>query len=239
MIELYLDRASDAWRALRMQALASPGLYRLTDQIDSGTGPLERPLDSGYRGADYDFITAETKTIANDEAEIAYALDTKRARTEVRAQTMQSRLVRDLVKTASSDENIDPKIGRTLFKLLVPIELEPFLTGSNDMQIVLDQGTAGIPWELLDDGGEEEIKAPRWEPWAIRSKLLRKLRTERFREHVVDTDAESHALVIGEPECPPEYPRLYGAREEALAVYTCLTAESTLGERQSHETCER
>ena len=26
------------------------------------------------------------------------------------------------------------------------------------------------------------------------------------------------ALVIGEPECPPEYPRLLGARDEALAV---------------------
>ncbi len=98
----------------------------------------------------------------------------------------------------------------------MPVELEPFLTGSNDMQIVLDEGTAGIPWELLDDGGEDEAKDPNWKPWAIRTKLLRKLRTEKFREHVVDADAESHALVIGEPECPPEYPRLYGAREEAL-----------------------
>ncbi len=112
MIELYLDRASEAWRALKMQAVATPGRYVLTDQIDAGTGPLQRPLDSGYRGADYDFITAETRKRVNGETEIAYALDTKRARTEVRSQTTQGRLVRDLVKTASCDENIDPKIGQ-------------------------------------------------------------------------------------------------------------------------------
>jgi CHAT domain-containing protein len=230
LIELYLDRASDAWRALKMQAAAAPGRYLLTDQIDPGTGPLQRPLESGYRGADYDFITAEARTGPAGETEIAYALDTKRARTEVRSQTTQGRLVRDLVETASSDQNIDPQIGRTLFKLLVPIELEAFLTGSNDMQIVLDEQTAGIPWELLDDGGEDEGKDPNWRPWAIRAKLLRKLQTEKFRERVVDANAESHALVIGEPECPPEYPRLYGAREEALAVYAALTERSALGE---------
>ena len=71
----------------------------------------------------------------------------------MRSQTTQGRLVRDLIKTASGDQTIDPRIGRTLFKLLLPPALEPFFAGSNDMQIVLDEGTAGIPWELLDDGG--------------------------------------------------------------------------------------
>src|SRR5262249_54084726 len=55
-------------------------------------------------------------------------------------------------------------------------------------------------------------------PWAISVKLLRKLRLDVFRDRVTDTEAKDWALVIGEPACPPEYPRLYGAREEALAV---------------------
>ena len=128
---------------------------RSTTVIERGTGPLPRPLDAGYRGADYDFITAETRTTPSGEVEIAYALDTKRARTEVRTVSPQGRLVRDLVKTASSDANDDPQIGTTLFKLLVPVDLESFLTGSTDMQIELDDGTAGIPWELLDDGKQQ------------------------------------------------------------------------------------
>ncbi len=69
---------------------------------------------------------------------------------------------------------------------------------------------------------------PDRQPWAIRVKLLRKLRTARFREHVTDADADASALVIGEPECPKEYPRLYGARREAEAVCTCLTQPGAL-----------
>jgi hypothetical protein len=38
-------------------------------------------------------------------------------------------------------------IGRTLFKLLVPLEMEPFLGGTTEMQLEVDGGTAGIPWE--------------------------------------------------------------------------------------------
>ncbi len=227
MIELYLDRASEAWHALKMQAEAAPERYKLTDAVQTGTGPLQRPLDSGYRGANYDFITAETRRELNGEVSIAYALDTKRARTEVRAQTTQSRLVRDLVATGSSHQNLDAQIGRTLFKLLVPIDLEPFLAGTNDMQIELDEGTAGIPWELLDDSDNNSDK----KPWAIRAKLLRKLRTETFRHNVTDADAQAHVLVIGEPECPAGYQRLYGAREEAEKVFECLSLFPALEQR--------
>ena len=110
----------------------------------------------------------------DDDAMIAYTLDTKRARTEVRAQATQGPLLRELVASASNDQNTDRRIGRTLFQLLVPVEMEPFLGGTTEMVIELDSGTAGIPWELLDtDTGAGSRDRP---PWAIRAKLLRKLR---------------------------------------------------------------
>ena len=57
--------------------------------------------------------------------------------------------------------------------------MEPFLGGTTEMVIELDSGTAGIPWELLDtDHGAAAHDQP---PWAIRAKLLRKLRTAEFR----------------------------------------------------------
>ena len=133
--------------------------------------------------------------------------------------------------TASNDQNRDQQIGRTLFNLLIPIEIEAYLVGSGEMQIELDPATARIPWELLDTDNDDDAD-PR--PWAIRVKLLRKLRIEGFREHVTDADADASALVIGEPECTNEYPRLYGARSEAVAVHSCLTGpnalDGTLGE---------
>jgi len=224
LVELYLDRATEAWRALKLQADANPERYDITGDVKTGVGPLPRPLDSGYRGADYDFISAEVASGDKGETFIQYTLDTKRARSEVRAQQTQIQLVRDLVAAASTDPAGDGQIGRTLFQLLIPVEMEAFLAGSGEMQLELETGTAGIPWELLDmDDGDQ---APDRLPWAIRAKLVRKLRTGDFRQHVTDADADASILVIGEPECPPDYPRLLGARAEAEAVCKCLAGDS-------------
>lgn len=225
LIELYLDRASEAWRAMQMQAAAFPGQYIMGECVQCGVGALPRPLDSGYRGTDYDFISAVSDRSENGDPIISYVIDTKRARTEVRAQAAQARLLRDLVAAASNDVNTDEQLGRSLFQLLVPIEIEPFLSGSTEMQIELDRGTAGIPWELLDAGtgrGEDL-------PWAIRTKLVRKFRTASYRAHVSDASPDSGVLIIGEPECDEtRYRRLPGARREAHAIVTRLTASDAL-----------
>ena len=123
-----------------------------------GTGPLQRPPDSGYRGAEFDFISVETKEDKDGTPKISYTLDTKRARSEVRGQRAQSELLSELVATASNDQNRDQQIGRTLFNLLIPVELEAYLAGSGEMQIELDPQTAKIPWELLDT--KSDVRRP-------------------------------------------------------------------------------
>ncbi len=228
LVELYLDRASDAWRALEVQAIAMPNQLELVGLVASGTGALRRPLTSSYRGANYDLISALTgPTDKNGDPSIEYVLDTRRARTEVRAQQAQGRLLKELVARASNDANRDSQIGRTLFKLLVPVEMEPFLGGTTEMLIELDAGSAVIPWELLDTDSSANSGANSGgdaRPWAIRAKLLRKLRTVDFRAQVSDASADDSVLVIGEPQCDPaRYPPLPGARAEALAVANQLT----------------
>ncbi len=225
LVECYLDRASEAWRALQVQSIATPNQLVLVGLVASGAGALRRSLDSSYRGAAYDLISALTGPRDKlGQPTIEYVLDTRRARTEVRAQQAQGTLLNELVAKASNDSNRDAQIGRTLFKLLVPVEMEPFLGGTSEMLIELDDGSAVIPWELLDtetpaqSGGD-----PR--PWAIRSKLLRKLRTKEFRAQVSDASADDSVLVIGEPLCDPhKYPPLPGARAEAVAVVTRLSS---------------
>ena len=85
--------------------------------------------------------------------------------------------------------------------------------------IELDTGTAGIPWELLDNQAHGEGNAP----WAIRTRLLRKLKTPPGSAAVRDASADDDILVIGDPACDrTKYPKLYGARREAAAVIETL-----------------
>ena len=227
LVEWYLDRAGDAWRGLRVLAQASPAAFEVAPVISSGTGPLRRQPDSGYRGTDYDLINTTTSS----DGTISFTLDTRRARAEVRAQRTQPLLVGRLVKLAGTSVRSDPQLGSTLFQLLVPMELQPFFSGNDRVVLQLDAGTAPIPWELLDtrsdtspndtanDGGGDAL------PWAIRTKLLRKLAVSDFRERPRDAQADAAVLVIGEPlTSGDDYPRLPGARSEAAAVVQQLTS---------------
>lgn len=227
LVELFLERAAEAWHALRQQQAATSGALLVEPQIDVRDGGKRRPVEAGYRGASYDFISALTQRDAQGNVCIAYDLDTRRARTEVRAQHAQTALVRELVATGSNQANTDEQIGRTLFNLLVPPEIENYLAGTGEMVLEVDAGTAVIPWELLRSNPDPAQVDAR--PWAVRSRLVRKLRTETFRERVVDAGVDDAALVIGEPAAPPEYPPLEGARAEAQAVVQVLGAQLAPG----------
>lgn len=234
IVELYLDRASEAWRALRLQAEVMQGRFRVDDCIESATGALRRPTDASYRGVDYDMISAVSGFDAQGHTQIEFTLDTRRARAEVHHRKTQGTLLRELVRSASNDRNQDTRVRRTLFNLVVPVELEPFLGGADETLLELDDKTAAIPWELLDNptlrqAGSEE------RPWAIRCKLLRKLRTVDFRARPLDAELNDDVLVIGDPDtrnddpnCRWKYERLAGARKEARAVACCLTERGRL-----------
>jgi len=233
LIELYLDRATEAWGALQLLAQAAPEQFSLSPTVLPGVGALRRPLEAGYRGTGHDFISAISEKNEAGDPIITYTLDTQRARSEARVQPTQARLVSELVRRASNDANRDPKIGRTLFQLLVPVEMETSLRGSSELLLELNDGTAGIPWELLDapQDGRSEVR----KPWTLRNRLLRKLRTVQFRPQVRDARAEDAVLVIGEPACDPTlYPPLPAARSEAMAVAQALTGANGLSPERVH-----
>ncbi|MHC8350851.1 CHAT domain-containing protein [Pseudomonas sp. RT4P38] len=220
LTELYLDRATEAWRAVHVLGESRPKDFLVTPTIKTGTGWLRRPLEGGYRSTRYDFISAVTQYDENQLPMIAYTLDTRRARAEVRAQSTQVALLHELVSASSNLSSAGNTIGQTLFKLLVPLEMDAYLGGTTEMQIELDSSTAAIPWELLNtERDPDRPTAEDQEPWAIRSKLLRKLRTENYREQVLDATTDAYVLIIGEPLTDAKrYPRLPGARAEALAI---------------------
>jgi pimeloyl-ACP methyl ester carboxylesterase len=228
LIELFFDRATEAQHALHSLAESYPEAFDLEPHIVPGQGELRRPPESGYRGAGYDFITVQRRG-SDDNATIEFTLDTRRARSEVRGQATQSKLVDELVRAAADDRNRDEQIGRSLFQLLVPIELEPFLSGSVDLLLQLDPHSAAYPWELLDTQRYGPGPPNDSRPWAVRTRLLRKLRTTEFRDQPVGARSEKSALVIGEPLCDSsKYPSLPQATKEAQVVAAALGTDAKL-----------
>jgi hypothetical protein len=215
IVELFLDRATDAWHALMDLAKQAPHRYQVEPALITGSAPLRRVPGTHYRGADYDFVSIVSRG-EKEESELAYTVDGRRARTDVARLVPQMPLLLQLLD-ASNAHPAPPDLGRTLFNLLVPIELEPFLGNATDIVLELDKGTSGIPWEMLDTGsgrrGQEST------PWAIRSKIIRKLRVDLAGPERTTATADDYVLVIGEPRCDPDlYLRLPGARREAAAV---------------------
>jgi CHAT domain-containing protein/surfactin synthase thioesterase subunit len=221
LIELYQDRAIEAQRALSTLALSRPAEFNLAPVIHNGIGAQRRPADSAYRGTDYDFITAVQRLDTHRQPLIEYTLDTRRARAEVRGQSTQARLVDELVRAGADANNNDPQMGRSLFQLLVPVEIEPFMAGSSALVLQLDSDTARFPWEMLDregSGGSGEHV-----PWAVRTRVLRKLRTQEFRAQPLGSGREDSVLVIGEPQCDrTRFAELPAARDEAQLVAKVL-----------------
>ncbi len=229
LVELYLDRATEAHQSLAVLAESRPTDFDLTPIIVGGTGPLRRPGDSGYRGAAYDFITAVQRMDPHQRPMVEYTLDTQRARSEVRGQATQIQLVDELVRVGANSDNSDSQIGRSLFQLLVPVEIEPFLSGAHSIVLQLDQFTARFPWELLDTGDAGQPAGREREPWAVRTQVLRKLKTEEFRDHPLGAGRNGGVLVIGEPACDKTlYAELPAARAEAQAVAKALAAQALL-----------
>ena len=151
LVEFYLDRASDAWRALQVQATATPNQLKVVGFVKSGAGALRRSLDSSYRGAAYDFISASTGAPLERRADDhLHARHQARAHRSARAADAGAAWSRSSSPRRRTTPTGDAQIGRTLFDLLVPVEMEPFLGGTTEMVIELDSGTAALPWELLD-----------------------------------------------------------------------------------------
>lgn len=232
LVELYLERAIEAWHAVHLQQQADRNMLTLVGRIVPGPGALRRLPDSSYRGASYDFISALQSAGRNAKYPgIAYTLDTRRARAEVHAHRAQATLVRELVAKASNEPVTDAEIGRTLFNLLIPVEMEPFLVGSSELVMELDTVTAGIPWELLDTNTGANAADKR--PWSIRNKLVRKLQLNDFRPILRPAGMGDKVLIIGDPKTSSaRYPPLDGAKREALAVAGKVTGPGGISRGQ-------
>jgi CHAT domain-containing protein len=135
-----------------------------------------------------------------------------RARAEATVQDNQPDLIAQLIQRSIRTETFNQDIAKTLFELLIPLDLKESLRSLENVVFILDEVTANYPWELLIDTEK---------PLCVRAGVIRQLQTLDGETHARDSTTR-HAFVVGNPLTPPQYRDLSGAMEEATLVADML-----------------
>ncbi len=135
-----------------------------------------------------------------------------RARAEATVQDNQPDLIAQLIQRSIRTETFNQDIAKTLFELLIPLDLKESLRSLENVVFILDEVTANYPWELMIDTEK---------PLCVRAGVIRQLQTLDGETHARDSTTR-HAFVVGNPLTPPQYRDLSGAMEEATLVADML-----------------
>jgi triacylglycerol esterase/lipase EstA (alpha/beta hydrolase family) len=280
VVEMYLDTAISAVYALRQlsaplaeQAAKHGTLLVCRSELAQGEGLRQRLFDdrsSSYWPrliiADADRNEADcppecmppsapnlsagatTATPIADRLRFTYV--GQRARAESVALQRQPGLIEQLVAQQIHNPTWNEDFGRMLFQLMVPHDFKDAARQLDRVVLVVDAGTANLPWELMladDPGRAGEDKMP----LALRTAVVRQLTSWRYRPQVRQ-GVERRALVIGNPSVAgfarafplvngqpsQQPPSLPGAQAEAEAIAVVLgsmgyAVETAIGDWQA------
>jgi tetratricopeptide (TPR) repeat protein len=229
ILELYEDRAIEAVHQLRHLA-SSPEFDGcvIHDMLVEG--------HEGQRRVRFEQAPDWWQRIrirSHEKGGLEFEAVTQSARAPYRLQSTQRRLVDGFVTDAIGTTANNPRIGRTLFELLIPNDFKVFAPERRKLALMVDKDAAALPWELLQDGFERSA-----EPLAVSSGLIRQLLEEQGRPQVMRSP-EATALVVGNPiVADTRFPSLAGAADEARHVAKVLADEGfvveLLLERAAH-----
>ncbi|CUS31294.1 hypothetical protein COMA1_10038 [Candidatus Nitrospira nitrosa] len=141
-----------------------------------------------------------------------------RARAEAMLQENQSDLIEQLIQRSITTQTFRQDIAKTLFELLIPLDLKESLRSLENVVFILDHVTANYPWELISDADQSPEQK---QPLCVRMGMIRQLQMVGYDNHPRDTTSRS-ALVVGNPQTPLNYRDLPGAKAEAKRVAELL-----------------
>lgn len=154
---------------------------------------------------------------------LKYVFLSQRARAETLVQQRQPGLVEALVRQQRLNNRNNPRLARTLFQLMLPIDYKAAARAGSRLLLVLDSYTASLPWELLQADDQ---------PLAVRAPMIRQLITARFRGAVPTANTRSACVIVAPstlgfknrfPGVLDELERLPGAIAEGNAVRAILS----------------
>ncbi|MBC7938463.1 MAG: CHAT domain-containing protein, partial [Chitinophagaceae bacterium] len=149
-----------------------------------------------------------------DNNRLRFVATTDRARAEETLATGQLRLADDFIRQACASTTSDAEVAKTLFEMLLPVGMKESAPDQRGIVLLLDEASARLPWELLEDRWSRNGRPP-----AITGGIVRQFKTEVFRERPAQA-AENTVLLVGNPDLDGSttFPDLPGAREEAQLV---------------------
>ncbi|HEX6318005.1 MAG TPA: CHAT domain-containing protein [Burkholderiales bacterium] len=221
IVELWQDRALEACHKLRE-----------AQQLDRFSGPCAvapeiRSTDGARSRIRYEEAAGWPMRLRieslgggkpGDAAQLKFTLFTERARAEARLLATERAALDTFVDRAIGTTRPSTQLATALFHLLLPNDLKEEVQRCRDMVLVVDESSAGYPWEMLQPSEDRpERVAP-----ALNGAFVRQLEAVTFRPRPA-VARDSFALVIGDPsDGAAGFSRLPGARAEAEQVQRAL-----------------
>lgn len=173
----------------------------------------EKNIDPKLAGALVDLAFKESGSVQRHPHKLRFLALSDRARAEATLHETQSELVAQLIRRSIESTAYRRDVAKTLYKLLIPLDLKDKLLNQDNIVLVLDEVTANYPWELMIDIDQ---------PLCSRIGMIRQLETTDYDQRVRDTTS-NYVYVVGDPLTPPtNYPVLPGAQKEAELVASLL-----------------
>jgi hypothetical protein len=213
IIELWQDRALQAVAALESSLSSGElcGSFTADLRLAERPGRQRRLLFQEPSG-----WWQQVRVRSEDDGSLTFEASVRRAGAPTRTVSTQRALVDRLVESLVDSPSPDSSAARTLFELLFPNDLKAQAPDTDNLVLVVDEGSAHYPWELLDDHGTEDDR----EPLGVRRGLVRQLEGSSMRSHVLSA-TNSRALVVG--DTASGLSALPAAQQEAKAVANALS----------------
>ncbi|HMK04766.1 MAG TPA: CHAT domain-containing protein, partial [Ferruginibacter sp.] len=223
-VELYEDRCLQCLYVLsRMEAEEdiSINIRMPKKQVKRLLGYRTRiPMDTGtdwWSRISISLHKEENKMLGKTYSALRFSSSTGSAREEQRDLQSSPEVMNRLIEEMSTKNNWNAGTAKAFFELLIPNDLKDEVKKQSNTLWVLDNTTAGYPWELLQDSVNNA------RPICCNTGMIRQLQTENYRLKI-NAASGNNALVIGDPnlEGYPSAQQLPGAFNEANKVASLL-----------------
>ncbi|HEU4902173.1 MAG TPA: CHAT domain-containing protein, partial [Flavisolibacter sp.] len=219
-IELYEDRALSCFYTLSKmtkKGAGTPQIRLAKKEINHWLGAKKRiPTESSESWWNRITVQVDEKSLESKGRHcLRFTASTLGAREESRNLFVNPEGLENMLRTSTDGNLWSPRLGKTLFEMLLPVDFKEQFKRRFNINWVLDKYAAAYPWELLQDNVTDA------KPLCVNTGMIRQLVTKDYRQKI-NPVAANNALVIAEPALNSYLPELPGAQKEGKIVAAAL-----------------